>query len=58
MFSKTTIELSTTIPTEKASPARLITFKVRPNQYSIKKAPMTLMGMATDITSVEEPLRK
>ena len=30
MFSRTTIALSTTIPTAKAMPARLITFTVRP----------------------------
>ncbi len=58
MFSSTTMELSTTMPTAKAMPARLITFRLRPKTSIIRKLPMMLMGMATAITSVLVPLRR
>ena len=50
--------LSTTIPTAKQSPAREITFKLRPVSTMITKVPMTDMGMATAIMIVGHMLRK
>ena len=58
MFSSTTIELSTTIPTANAIPARLITFSVRPKAFIAMNEPIMLIGMATAITSVLDALRR
>ena len=52
MFSKTTMELSTTIPTAKERPARLTTLILRPNKVITRKVPITLMGMAMDTIMV------
>ena len=58
MFSSTTIELSTTMPTAKARPARLMTLSVRPNHRISRKVPMTLIGMAIATTNVLDRLRR
>jgi uncharacterized membrane protein len=58
MFSSTTIALSTTIPTAKAIPARLMTFRVRPNANIMRMDPTMLIGMATAITMVLLILRR
>ncbi len=52
------MELSTTMPTAKARPARLITFSVRPKAYIARNVPTTLMGIATPMTKVVEALRR
>ena len=53
MFSSTTIELSTSMPTAKVMPARLITLMLRSKRYMKKKVPITEMGMATATVRVE-----
>ena len=58
MFSSTTTELSDTIPMPKAIPARLKTFRVRPNQDIMKNVPIKQMGMAATTTSVLVTLRR
>ncbi len=50
------MELSTTIPTAKAKPARLITLMFRPRSDIIRKVPTTLIGMASAITKVLDAL--
>ena len=52
MFSRTTIELSTTIPTANAIPARLTTFSVRPNTCIMRNTPTTLIGIAAPFVPV------
>ncbi len=49
---------STTMPTEKAMPARLITFRDRPNAAMATKAPTTETGIAKETTSVARIERK
>jgi hypothetical protein len=44
-FSSTTIALSTTIPTAKAMPARLMTFTLRPMATMNTTAPITEIGI-------------
>jgi hypothetical protein len=58
MFSRTTIALSTSMPTANARPARLTTFSDRPIRWSSRKVPMMLVGIASAITRVERPLRR
>ena len=52
MFSSTTIAASTTMPTAKAMPARLITFSDRPSSAMATKEPTTETGMANPMTTV------
>ena len=58
MFSRTTMELSTTIPTANAKPASEITFKVRPSSFRTRKVPTTLMGIAAATMNVLVRLRR
>ena len=58
IFSSTTIELSISIPTEKAIPARLITFNVLPSKCIIKNVPIIHIGIVTAITNVARTLLK
>ena len=58
MFSSTTIELSTTIPTANAMPARLTTFTERPSTNIIRNTPTTLIGIAAPTTNVLLTLRR
>ncbi len=45
VFSSTTIELSTSIPTASARPARLMMFRFRSSRYMAKNAKSMLSGM-------------
>ncbi len=58
MFSSTTIELSTTMPTAKAIPARLMTLSVRPKKFISRKVPTIEIGIAAATTKVLERLRR
>ena len=46
------------IPTEKAIPARLITFNVLPSKCIIKNVPIIHIGIVTAITNVARTLLK
>ena len=50
--------LSTTMPEANARPARLMTFRVRPNAYSTKNTATNEMGMESATTSTLRALRK
>ena len=50
--------LSTSMPTAKARPARLMTFKLRPKSDMPKKVPMALIGIARPMIRVLLKLRK
>ena len=52
MFSITTMELSTSIPTPRASPDREMTFMVTPLKYIRTMAVRILIGMEHAITKV------
>lgn len=52
MFSMTTIELSTSMPTPSARPDRLIMFRVTPEKYISTTANIRLMGMLNATTPV------
>ena len=52
------MELSTTMPTANAMPARLMTLSVRPKKPISRKVPMTLIGMAMATTKVLDRLRR
>ncbi len=58
MFSRTTIALSTTIPTAKLKPASEITFRFRPVTAMTTNVPITEIGIATPITRVGRGLRR
>ena len=47
MFSETTMELSTSMPTPSISPTMLITFSVMEQKYMTVTATMIEIGMAT-----------
>ena len=47
MFSRTMIELSTSIPTPSARPPRLMMLSETPNASISAKVPITEMGMAS-----------
>ena len=51
MFSKTTVALSTTIPTANAKPARLMTFSDRPNSAITRNVPISEIGIVSPMTS-------
>ena len=50
--------LSISMPTAKAIPARLMTFKLRPSRFIKMKVPMILIGMAVETTMVAIKLRR
>ena len=52
IFSITTMELSTSIPTPRASPEREIILSVTPEKYMSTRAATTLMGMEQAMTKV------
>ena len=52
MFSSTTMAASTTMPTAKAIPARLITFSDRPRTAIATNEPTTDTGIAIATTAV------
>ncbi len=56
IFSITTMELSTSMPTAKAMPERLTTLRFRPRAFMKMKVPITLIGMAVATTTVERTL--
>ena len=58
MFSSTTIALSTTIPTAKLIPARLMTLMLRPMADMTRKVPTILTGIATAMMPTALKLRK
>ncbi len=58
MFSSTTMELSTSMPTARARPPRLIMFSVTPKLRRMTHAPAMERGMATPMTITEPRLRK
>ena len=58
MFSSTTIELSTNMPTPSASPPKLTVLSVKPLKYISAKVAMTEIGIATPMISVEVRLRR
>ena len=52
IFSSTTVELSTTIPTDSANAANVTMFSVCPPKYSITKVDISESGMATPMIMV------
>ncbi len=56
MFSSTTIALSTSMPTAKAIPARLTTFKFLPKAFMKINVPIMLIGMAVAAIPVDATL--
>ena len=59
MFSTTTMELSTSMPTPRARPERLIMLRVTPEKYISTTANIRLMGMLKATTRVgRRSLRK
>jgi len=58
MFSRTTMALSTSMPTAKEMPARETTFRLRPKSFMKMKVPMMEMGMDTATMTVDEKLRR
>ena len=52
MFSMTTMELSTSMPTDTARPESEIMFSVTPEKYMSTTANTTLMGMETRVMTV------
>ena len=58
IFSRTTMELSTSMPTAKEIPARLTTLMFRPRIQRKIKVPMAEIGMATAVATVDLILRK
>ena len=58
MFSSTTTELSTIMPTPSASPPSVIRLRVKPPKYSSAKVATTDIGMASEITTVLRRLRR
>ena len=52
MFSMTTMELSTSIPTDTASPDREIRLMVTPEKYMSTSAKVKLMGMLSRVMKV------
>ena len=58
IFSITTIELSTSIPTPSASPDKEMMFRVTPEKYMATSAVMILIGMEHAITNVGRRLFK
>jgi hypothetical protein len=58
MFSSTTIELSTSMPTAKEMPARLTTLMLRSSSQRKRKVPTADTGMARAVMRVPRKLRK
>ena len=58
IFSSTTVELSTTIPTESANAANVTIFSVWPPKYSMTKVEIIDSGMATPMIMVLRKLPK
>ena len=58
MFSMTTTELSTSIPTATARPLREIMLMVTPEKYISTMAKITLMGMAHRVMKVGRRSRR
>ena len=58
MFSMTTMELSTSMPTPTASPAMEMTLSVTPEKYISTMAKVTLMGMESATISVGRRSRR
>ena len=58
MFSSITMALSTTIPTAKAIPASMTTFKLRPSSVTARNVPITEIGIASATTAVADALRR
>ena len=58
MFSSTTTELSISMPTANAMPARLITLSVRSKAARARKVPITLTGIDIATISVERTFRR
>ena len=58
MFSRTTIALSTTMPTAKAIPASKTTLRLLPTIVMTRKVPITETGMVAAIITVALPLRR
>ena len=52
MFSKTTMELSTSMPTPRVRPAKVIRFSVRPEKYMAPRVMQSEVGMARAMISV------
>jgi len=52
VFSSTTMALSTTMPTAKASPASETTLSVRPKATITRNVPITEIGMASEMMPV------
>jgi len=58
MFSRTTMALSTSMPTPRASPPRVIRFKVNPLKYIKANVAITEIGMVVAIMAVLGMLRR
>ena len=52
MFSSTTIESSTRMPTVRVSPIRLIMFRLKPRKYMTPSVAIRLVGIASSTISV------
>ncbi len=58
IFSRTTIALSTSIPTPRASPPKVIRLRVKPLKYNRAKVAIMEMGIAVAIITVLRTLRR
>jgi hypothetical protein len=58
MFSSTTIELSTSMPTPRARPPSDTRFSVKPPKYTSMKVATMEIGMAAAMTTVLRMLRR
>ena len=58
MFSRTTIALSTNMPTPKANPPNETVFNVKPLKYISAKVEITEIGIAAPMIIVLEKLRR
>jgi len=58
MFSRTTIALSTSMPTPRARPPRVMRLRVNPAKYSSAMVAMMETGMAVAMTSVLRTFRR
>ena len=58
MFSSTTMALSTSMPTPRASPPSVIMFSVKPPKYISAKVAMIEIGMAVAMMAVLRRLRR
>jgi len=58
VFSSTTIDASTIMPTPRASPPKVMVFSVNPPKYSRANVPMTEIGIDVQMITVDRTFRR